>query len=206
VTVPGDISSAAFFFAAAAGLGGRVEVRGVGLNPTRSGVIGLLEDMGARVAVDNRRHTGGEPLADVTVDAGELRAVVVDAPERVASTIDELPLVAVLATRARGDTEVRGARELRHKECDRIDAVVRNLTAMGADIDELDDGFVVHGPCALAGASVESFGDHRIAMAMAVAGLFASGETAIDGAESVRISYPGFFDELRRLAGAEAVT
>jgi 3-phosphoshikimate 1-carboxyvinyltransferase len=206
VTVPGDMSSAAFFFATAAGLGGRVEAPGLGVNPARIGFLETLMDAGATVSIDQRRTSGGEPVADVTVEAGVLRPVIVETSAHVARMIDELPLVAVLATRADGTTVVRGAGELRHKESDRIDAIVRNLRAMGAAIEALDDGFAVRGPCALRGARVDAFGDHRIAMAMAVAGLFAEGETTIDGAGSVRISWPGFFGEMRRLAGEEAIT
>jgi len=203
VAVPGDFSSAAFFIAAAAGAGGRVRLPGVGVNPTRTGLLDAMEDMGAAMSRDNKSSTGGEPVADISVEPAPLRAITIDDPQRVASMIDELPALAVLATRAQGTTTVRGANELRHKECDRIDAMVGNLRALGASVDEFEDGFAVHGPCELKGAGVDALGDHRIAMAMAVAGLFASGDTTITGARAVRISYPDFFEHLRGLTQAE---
>jgi len=203
VEVPGDFSSAAFFIVAAAGAGGHVRLPAVGVNPTRTGLLDTMQAMGATVVRDNKRNSGGESQADLSVQHSPLRGVTIDDPAQVAAMIDELPLLAVLATRAEGTTVVRGAEELRHKECDRIDAIVRNLSAMGAKVDEFEDGFAVHGPCALEGAGVDGFGDHRIAMSMGVAALFASGETTITGADAVRISYPGFFAHLRGLTHPE---
>jgi len=134
------------------------------------------------------------------VRSGELRALNIDTPERVAALIDELPVIAALATRASGKTVVRGAAELRHKESDRIRAMVDGLRAMGARIDEFDDGFSVEGPTQLAGAAVDGHSDHRVAMALSVAALFAKGKTEVDGADVVAISYPRFFDDLQMLA------
>jgi 3-phosphoshikimate 1-carboxyvinyltransferase len=199
IRIPGDISSGAFFAAAAACLSGSdVTLRGVGVNPTRMGFLDALSRMGARVDRADETFYLEEPVADLRIRSGGLSGISI-APEDVPSMIDEIPLLAVAATQAEGDTVIRGARELRAKETDRIDAVAKNLSRMGARVETFDDGLVVRGPARLKGAAVDSFGDHRIAMAMAVAALFARGETAIKGSESVAVSYPGFFDDLRRL-------
>lgn len=199
VAVPGDISSAAFFVAAAAICpGSEVRVNATGINPTRTGALRVLQEMGALIALENRTTSAGEPTADIIVRASSLEGVVIDGAI-IPSLIDELPLLAVAATQARGTTVVRGAAELRHKESDRIRCMVDNLKRFGAAVEELEDGFIINGPCALRGASVPSFGDHRIAMAMAVAGLIAEGATTIENAEAVDISYPDFFCDLDRL-------
>jgi len=199
VAVPGDISSAAFFMAAAAICpGSEVRVESAGINPTRIGVLRVLQEMGAEIAMENRTTSGGEPTADIIVRSSSLEGVVIDGAI-IPSLIDELPLLAVTATQARGTTVVRGAGELRHKESDRIGCMVENLSRLGAEVEELDDGFIIRGPCALRGAAVDSFGDHRIAMAMAVAGLVAEGTTTVEKAEAVDISYPEFFRDLDRL-------
>jgi 3-phosphoshikimate 1-carboxyvinyltransferase len=200
VVVPGDISSAAFLLAAAAVLpGSRLRLAGVGVNPTRTGVIDALREMGARISLE-REHTNGEPRADIVVEAGQLQAIEIEG-ELVPRLIDELPVLAVVATQAHGVTRIRGAKELRVKESDRIRAMAANLRAMGAEAEELSDGLVIPGPQKLRGAAVDSFGDHRIAMSFAVAALLAEGPTLIRGAECVDISFPGFFElveELRR--------
>lgn len=200
VAVPGDLSSAAFFLALAAASGGEAVVEGVGLNPGRTGFLDLLRRLGAEVVVD---FTSGdlEPSGTVSVRADGLRAIEVRAAE-IPAAIDELPLLAVLATRAEGETRVTGATELRVKESDRIAAIVEGLATMGADIEGLPDGFVVRGPTPLAGAALDARGDHRIGMALAVAASLASGPSTLSGAEWVDVSYPGFFDVLAGCADA----
>jgi len=202
INVPGDFSSASFLLTAAALMpGGDLTVRNTGLNPTRIGFLDVLRAYGARVTISDATEVSGEPRGTIRVraDASEAFEVPVDL---IPGVIDELPLVAVLAATATGTTEVRGAEELRVKETDRIAAIVAGLRAMGADIRALPDGFVVEGPCRLGGARVDSEGDHRIAMALAVAGLVAEGETTIAGWECVDISFPGFAEVLRSVTGS----
>jgi 3-phosphoshikimate 1-carboxyvinyltransferase len=198
VNVPGDISSAAFFMVAAASLAGsRLKLVNVGLNPSRSAVIELLRKLGVHVTVEPYSHSVGEPAGDVTIDGGIEHggSANVLSGAIIANVIDELPVLAVLGTQLEPGLEVRDARELRVKESDRISSVVTNLRKMGADVEEFDDGFRVE-RSRLSGAEVDSFGDHRIAMAFAVAGLLADGETTINGAECVDVSFPAFFDVL----------
>ena len=193
--VPGDISSAAYFVAAALlAPGSEVVIEGVGVNPTRTGFLDILEMMGAQVEVMNER-SDGEPIADLRVTAAELRGAEVGG-ELIPRAIDELPLVAVLATQADGETVVRDAAELRVKESDRIAAMARGLRAMGAEIEERDDGWLIRGPKRLSGARIDAALDHRVAMSFAVAGLVAEGETIIDGAEAVATSFPDFAERL----------
>ena len=183
--------------AAASLAGSRLRLVNVGLNPTRSAVIDVLSKLGVNVTVERHSHGVGEAAGDVTIDGGITNggsANVLSGPV-IANVIDELPVLAVLGTQLERGLEVRDARELRVKESDRIASVVTNLKNMGADIEEFDDGFRVT-RSKLTGAEVESFGDHRIAMAFAVAGLLADGETTINGAECVDVSFPGFFDVL----------
>ncbi len=198
VHVPGDPSTAAFWMAAACLVpGGHVELERVSLNPTRTGFLRVLERMGADVRVEvTEAHP--EPVGRMVVRQGALRGVVV-APDEVPSLIDELPMLAVLASQAEGETSVSGAEELRVKETDRIEAVATNLRAMGGRIETRPDGFVVEGGGALRGAAIDSFHDHRIAMAFSIAALVADGETVVHGSECVGISYPAFFDTLRDL-------
>jgi 3-phosphoshikimate 1-carboxyvinyltransferase len=198
--VPGDPSSAAFWLAAATIVrGGSVQLHNVGINPTRMGFVRVLNRMGAKVTV-TRSHSECEPVGTLLAEHADLRATSIAADE-VPALIDELPLIAVLATYAHGITEVRGARELRVKESDRIEAIALNLRAMGADVEVLDDGFRIAGPQPLHGAAIQSFGDHRIAMACSIAALGATSPTTIDDAACVAISYPGFFATLRYLTG-----
>ena len=200
VTVPGDPSSAAFWAAAAAGIpGASVVIEGVGLNPTRTSFLGVLERMGARVDVQTGGASGTEPEGTVTVRHDSLRAVVIE-PAEVPGLIDELPALAALATHG-GGIAVSGAGELRVKESDRIAALVAGLRALGADVEESGDGFRVSGGRRIAGGAAHAAGDHRLAMAFAVAALGAEGESLVRGAESVAVSYPGFFDTLERLCG-----
>jgi 3-phosphoshikimate 1-carboxyvinyltransferase len=201
--VPGDLSSAAFFLAlAAARRGWRLTTPNVTLNPGRTGILDALRAMGARITVEEGEAAGGvEPAGTVTVEGGDLRATVIDG-ELVPRCIDELPVIAVLATQAHGTTEIRDAAELRVKESDRIALVAQGLQALGADCEELADGLVITGPTRLQPAAVDSHGDHRLAMAWGVAGSLAlpgAGVTVIDGAEAVSVSYPSFFDDLAQL-------
>jgi 3-phosphoshikimate 1-carboxyvinyltransferase len=200
VAVPGDLSAAAFWLVVAALHGtGSVAIPNTGVNPTRAAVLGVLTRLGARIVLSNRRLEGEEPVADLEVGpAPGLRGFEIGGAE-VASLIDELPVLAVAGAVLPGTSRISGARELRVKESDRISAIATGLTAMGGDVSELEDGWVIRGPRRLEGARVDSFGDHRVAMALAVAGLLAEGETAIQGAECVEISYPGFWEQLEEL-------
>jgi 3-phosphoshikimate 1-carboxyvinyltransferase len=202
VAVPGDLSSACFFLGLAAAAGGEVVVEEVGLNPGRLGFLSILERLGAEVVVETQEE-GIEPVGSVTVRADGLRAIAVGARD-VPGAIDELPLLAVLATQADGETRVTGAGELRVKESDRIAAIVTGLSAMGADIEALPDGFVVRGPVRLTGARLDAREDHRIGMALSVAASVARGESLLSGAEWVNVSYPGFFDALAACAGSRS--
>jgi 3-phosphoshikimate 1-carboxyvinyltransferase len=201
VVVPGDISSAAPLILAATLLpGSELIVTGVGVNPTRTGFLDVLERMGARIAVFNRRTAAGEPVADVEITHAELVATEVE-PEEVPRLVDELPLFVLAASMARGDSRVRGAAELRAKETDRISAVTTGLRALGAHVTGTPDGFRVRGvPARPRGGRMGSAGDHRIAMLAAVAGLASRDGVRIEDAESVAISFPGFFDLLDSLA------
>lgn len=200
VTVPGDFSSAAFFLVAAVLIpGSRVHLPFTGVNPRRAGLLNVLERMGASFAIDALATGLDEHAGDLSASYAPLRGVTVDDPAAIASIIDEIPVLAVAATQAEGRTEIRGASELRHKETDRIAAIAHNLQALGASIEVFEDGFAIEGPTPLRGAAVSSFGDHRIAMAMAVAGLIAEGRTEIDDPGVVEISYPKFFADLRTL-------
>jgi 3-phosphoshikimate 1-carboxyvinyltransferase len=198
-SVPGDVSSAAPLLAAAALVpGSSVAVGHVGLNPTRTGFVDLLERMGARVEREASTGRDPEPLGILTVRHAELRAVEISA-EEIPNLIDELPLVGVLGAFAEGTTVVRGAAELRVKESDRISGLIAGLRSLGAEAEELPDGFAVTGPTDLEAASVDSAGDHRLAMAFAVAALVANGPLSIEGLDSVADSFPGFVETLELL-------
>ncbi len=203
VAVPGDLSAAAFWLVAA-GLHPRAEVRlpACGVNPTRAGLLDVLERAGLGARVEHLRRQGAEPVADLwagTAAAG--RPFAVEGAEA-AGVIDELPVLAVAACLLPGTSRIAGAAELRVKESDRIAVVAAGLRALGADLDELPDGLEIRGGGRLQGARVQPAGDHRVAMAMAVAGLLADGETEIEDAECVDVSYPGFFDQLERLCSS----
>lgn len=202
LTVPGDISSAAFLLVAASIVpGSRITIAGVGVNPTRTGIVEALQEMGALIEMENPREEGGEPVADLVVRSGELRGTTFGG-RAIVTMIDELPVLAVAATQAQGRTVVRDAGELRVKETDRIATTVSELRKMGADIEPTDDGFVVNGPTRLMGGAVNGLGDHRLAMALAVAALAAQGPTTVYGAEVTADSFPGFEVTLQAL-GAE---
>jgi 3-phosphoshikimate 1-carboxyvinyltransferase len=196
--IPGDLSSAAFAAAAAAALtGSDVTIEGVGLNPTRTGLLDVLRRFGARVDVEQTGEWQTEPVGRIRVMAQTLGSLALDA-EIVTGIIDELPVLAVLAT-AGGELRVTGASELRVKESDRITALVQGLRTLGADVDELPDGFHVRARHRLTGGIVQAHGDHRLAMAFAVAGMTASGPVTIEGADAAAVSYPSFFSDLDRL-------
>lgn len=200
LTVPGDFSAAAFWIAGA-GLcdGSRVELGGVGVNPTRTAFADTLSAIGFRIERRNARLEAGEAVADLALGgAQDLRPLRVTGT-MAAEMIDELPVLAVVATQIAGRSVISGAAELKVKESDRLAAMEEGLTAMGADIVATDDGWTITGPRELEGARVESRGDHRIAMALAIAGLIAGGKTEIQDAECVEISYPAFFDHLEYL-------
>lgn len=198
--IPGDVSSAAPLLVAAAIIpGSQITVHGVGLNPRRTGLLDVLERMGARIAVYNRRSIGGEPAGDVEVQASELVATSISA-EEVPTLVDELPLFALAACHARGQSLVRGAAELRVKESDRLEAIVEELRRLGAHIRVTRDGFRIRGvPARLRGGVVDARGDHRLAMLGAVAGLSSRKGVEIRGAEAVDVSFPGFFQLLGQL-------
>ncbi len=198
VRVPGDISSAAFFLVAGAlAPAGELLIHEVGLNPTRTGLLDVLDRMGAQITILNQQENNGEPVGDILVRGGK-RLVGVDiTAEMIPRLIDEIPVLAVAAAFARGTTRIEGAGELRVKESDRLHVLSQELGKLGAQIEELPDGLTIQGSRAISGGSVSSHGDHRIAMALAVAGLFAEKETIIDEVESVQVSFPGFFDRLK---------
>lgn len=200
MTVPGDASSAAFFLCAGALTGGEVTVRNVSLNATRSGLLRVLERMGTGVTVIEKREQLGEPVGDVTVTGRVSRPVTVESTE-VPGLIDEIPLVALLATQASGLSVIHGAGELRVKETDRLRACAEILSAFGATVREQSDGLEIDGGMRLIGAPIASRGDHRMAMLGAVAGSIARGQTVIEDAEASSISYPSFADAWRAIGG-----
>lgn len=195
--IPGDPSSAAFFLGAALLVpGGRIACTAVDVNPTRTGFLRVLSRMGADLEVVPSAAQAGDEVATLHVRPGNGLHGTTIVPSEVPSLLDEVPLLAVVASQAHGETRLSGAGELRVKESDRLRQVCTGLRAMGAEVEETEDGFVLRGPTRLKGAHLEAAGDHRMAMSFAVAGLVADGETVIDGAEWADISYPGFFAEL----------
>lgn len=199
VIVPGDISSATYFFVAAAITPNScVTVKNVGINPTRDGILRVLSDMGADVTFEKTSGEIGEPTADVTVRTSDLKGCVVGG-EVIPTLIDEIPAIAILACFAEGETIIKDAAELKVKESNRIDVMVDNLKKMGADIEATEDGMIIRGDRPLHGAIIDSHLDHRVAMSFAVAAMNADGETEITGAECVDISYPGFYEDMRKL-------
>jgi 3-phosphoshikimate 1-carboxyvinyltransferase len=198
--IPGDISAAAFWLVAAGLMpGSRIRLLGTGVNPTRTAFLDVLRGCGFDLAFSNPHTTGQEAVADIdSRNSRQLKPVQVTG-EMAAEMIDELPVLAVAATQMPGRSVIAGAGELRVKESNRIVAMEQGLAAMGADITATEDGWVINGPRELEGTRVSAHGDHRVAMALAVAGLIAEGKTEIDGAECVEISYPEFFDHLEYL-------
>ncbi|MDF2908389.1 MAG: aroA [Herbinix sp.] len=200
INVPGDISSAAYFIAA--GLlvpGSEILIKNVGINPTRDGILQVCKRMGADITLENMIDNGGEPVADLVIRTCELTATEIGG-ELIPTLIDEIPMIAVLACFAKGQTVIKDASELKVKESNRIDVMVDNLTRMGADITATADGMIINGGRALHGATIDSKSDHRIAMSFAIAALMAEGETTILDANCVDISYPNFYSDLKSLA------
>jgi 3-phosphoshikimate 1-carboxyvinyltransferase len=199
VVVPGDISSAAFWLVAGAITpGADLTIENVGLNPSRTGILDVLEQMGARIEVLNARDVAGEPVGDLRVVHGPLKGFSIGA-DLIPRLVDEIPVLAVAACCAEGPSRVTGAEELRVKETDRLAVMARQLGAMGAQIEEFPDGMTIQGGVTLHGAEVDSETDHRVAMSLAVAAQIASGMTTIARPEAAAVSYPGFWDDLERL-------
>ncbi len=197
VTVPGDFSSAAYFLAAAMLLpNSELLIRNVGINPTRTGFIDAIEAMGASIHLDDRRESAGEAIADLRIEPAELSAITIDG-DQVPAILDELPLLAVVASQARGRTVVTGAAELRVKETDRIEAITNELTKLGVSIESLPDGFAVEGPSHIRGGTVDSHGDHRIAMSLRIASLLTEELVEIVDYESIAVSFPDFEQRLQ---------
>ncbi|HSE19456.1 MAG TPA: 3-phosphoshikimate 1-carboxyvinyltransferase [Pyrinomonadaceae bacterium] len=205
ITIPGDVSSAAYFVAAAMLLPrSRLTIEGAGLNPTRAAFLSVLTSWGADIATDDLQTERNEPFGTINVRGG-LTGTATESDRTlkramIPSLIDELPLLAVVGSQIEGGIQIRDAAELRHKESDRLATTAANLRAMGAEVEEFDDGLAVFGPAQLHGAQIDSHGDHRIAMAFSVAALIAKGETEITGAECVAISFPEFFTLLESAA------
>lgn len=199
VEVPGDISSAAFFMAAALITpNSEVLIKNVGINPTRSGIIKIIKNMGGNLTILNKKTDGPEETADILVKSSSLKGMTIEG-EIIPNIIDEIPIIVVMAAFADGTTIIKDAAELKLKESNRIDAMVDNLSKMGADITATEDGMIINGGLPLKGAEIDSHHDHRIAMSFAIAGLNAENETKILGSESIKISYPSFFDNLYSL-------
>jgi len=198
VFVPGDISSAAFFIVAALLCkNSELKIENVGINPTRMGILHVLGRMCGNIVIENKRTVCEEPIADIIVKSSDLKATVVT-PKEISLLIDEIPIIAVAATQAHGVTRITGAGELRVKETDRLKAISTELKKMGANIEELEDGLVITGPTEMSGAMVNSYKDHRIAMSLAVASLVAGGNTEISDSECVKISFPDFWELLKK--------
>jgi 3-phosphoshikimate 1-carboxyvinyltransferase len=199
LTVPGDISSAAFFLVAGC-LASKegITLKNVGINPSRDGILEVLEKMGASIEIGNLREVSGEPVADITVKKSNLRAVQITR-EMIPRLIDEIPVIALAATQAQGQTVISGAAELRVKESDRIKTVLAALTKMGAKVTEKADGMVIEGPVQLKGAVIDSCGDHRLVMMAAVAGIIAGGGVKIRNTDCVNTSYPGFLQDMKKI-------
>ena len=199
VTVPCDISSAAFFIVA--GLivpNSNIKILNVNINKTRDGILTVLKSMGADIVLDNVRTVSGEDVADIEIKTSKLNSISFG-KEIVPSLIDEIPIIVLAATQAEGQTLISGAKELKVKESDRIHSVASQLNKMGADIKETDDGFIINGPTKLKGATVDSFDDHRIAMMLSIAGLIAEGETEILNSDCVKISFANFYEVLKKI-------
>lgn len=199
INVPGDISSAAYFIAAALLVpGSEVLLKNVGINPTRDGMLRVVRAMGGDITLVNENTAGAEPCADLLIRSSSLHATTVEG-DLIPTLIDELPVIAVLAAFAEGTTVIKDAAELKVKESDRIAVMAENLRRMGADVEPADDGMIIHGGKPLHGATIDPHLDHRIAMSFAVAALVADGETEIQDADCVKISYPGFYADLEGL-------
>ncbi len=202
ITIPSDFSSAAFFIAGALIIpDSEILIRNVCVNPTRTGLLDVIKNMGGDVRVESMRDVSGEPVADIYCKSADSLKAVKISGDIMPSLIDEFPILCVLATQADGVTEIRGAEELRVKESDRIKAMATELKKLGVELDEYPDGISIKGKASLKGATVESYHDHRIAMSLAIAALVAEGTITINNSSCVDISFPGFFEELKRITG-----
>ena len=201
--IPGDISSAAYFLVAGAiHPNARIAMRDCGINPTRTGIIDVLVDMGAKIKMENRRWEAGEPLADIVIESGDLKGIEIGG-DIIPRLIDEIPALAVAACVAKGKTVIRDAGELRVKESDRIATIAQELSKLGAELEELPDGMVIYGGRPLLGTEVDSHFDHRLAMSLAVAGLIARGETIIHHAQVAQVSYPAFWRDMKQVLNTD---
>lgn len=197
--VPGDLSAAAFFIVGASIVpDSEVRIPNIGLNPARTGILDILTEMGANIQIDNQRDESGEPVGDLVIRTAPLHGIAIGASQ-VPTTIDEFPIFCVAAALAQGKTTVTGAEELRVKETDRIQAMATELKKLNVAIEETPDGFVVQGGSSLQGGHCQSYGDHRVAMAIAIAGLTAESPTVIDDTDCIETSFPGFHDKLLEL-------
>ena len=200
IQIPGDISSAAYFLAAALLVpGSEILLKNVGINPTRDGILQVIKKMGGDLQILNQRTISGEPVADLLVRHSSLNGTVIEG-DLIPTLIDEIPILAVLASFAEGTTVIRNAEELKVKESDRLSIMVEGLLAMGAEVTGTDDGMIIRGGKPLRGTRIDSHKDHRIAMSFAVAGLAADGVTSIPDSGCVEISYPGFYEDLQKLS------
>lgn len=199
VNVPGDISSAAFFLVAGAIVpNSNIVLKNVGVNPTRAGIIEVLEKMGANMSVQVEDENAAEPTATISIKSSQLQATTIEG-DIIPRLIDEIPIIALLATQAEGTTVIRNAEELKVKETDRITAVVTELKKLGANIEATDDGMIIQGPTNLYGANLQTYGDHRIGMMSAIAALISSSPIEIDDADCIAVSYPSFFEHVEEL-------
>jgi 3-phosphoshikimate 1-carboxyvinyltransferase len=200
VYVPGDISSAAFFLVAGAIVpNSRIVLKNVGLNPTRTGIIDVLQQMGARLTISNERIQNGEPIGDLTIETSQLKGIEIRG-DLIPRLIDEIPVIALLATQANGKTVIKDAEELKVKETNRIDTVATELSKLGASVTPTADGLIIEGKTALQSGEVDSYGDHRIGMMLAVAAAIATGEVTLMRSEAIHVSYPTFFEDLDKLS------
>ncbi len=199
VNVPGDISSAAFFLVAGAITeNSRIVMNNVGVNETRDGIIEVLQNMGAQMTIEIDDEKAAEPTATITIETSQLQGTTISGAI-IPRLIDEIPIIALLATQAKGKTIIKDAEELKVKETNRIDAVVNELKKLGANIEATDDGMIIEGPTALHGATLKTYGDHRIGMMGAVAALIAEGKVELDDSECIAVSYPNFFEHVESL-------
>ncbi|WP_265738531.1 3-phosphoshikimate 1-carboxyvinyltransferase [Pseudalkalibacillus salsuginis] len=199
IEVPGDISSAAFYLVAGAIVpNSDLTIEKVGINPTRTGIVDVLKEMGAEVTVTNQQTETSEPFADVHIKTSSLEGIEISG-DLIPRLIDEIPIIALAATQAKGTTVIKDAAELKVKETNRIDTVVNELKKLGAQIEATEDGMIIHGKADLVGTTVDSHGDHRIGMMLAIASCLADGETVIQNSEAVHVSYPAFFEQLEQL-------
>ncbi|WP_110112960.1 3-phosphoshikimate 1-carboxyvinyltransferase [Bacillus sp. CGMCC 1.16541] len=199
IHVPGDISSAAFFLVAGAIVSNsHITLRNVGLNPTRTGIIDVLQQMGASIEVKDERIVNGEPVGDLVIETSDLHGIEIGG-DIIPRLIDEIPIIALLATQASGKTVIKDAEELKVKETNRIDTVVSELKKLGANIVTTNDGMIIEGRVQLSGGTVDSHGDHRIGMMLAIASCITNGDTFLERAEAIHVSYPNFFTDLEYL-------